>query len=369
MKVGWMLISLAAVAYLLPTIVSRVGCVEQVPSVRTNEVDQQDCLVGGGREWLPGIELTHAADVYDSLDSVAQRLAAEVVAHLLSDASYDRPIMIGVRFVGDILDANQQSIVKASFERGLRSAGSEYSAFNDNRLQVFTDQAAPTQAMQLSIRLDNEFSVHNEKEVKSLVIQANLRTPDASVSLSPMQLVSKPWVQSWNAFRSRHSQDNYWQYRGNSMQEAEMALADQLAHQLVGQQSRRRWLWNRSSLSVPSATRLILRELDHCGLIVDRFSQTFQLRLADGTQVPAISRCALLVDQNPQRLARLSSILTSAARHQSRDHWVRSCMLGATVLVLCVAYVGLNSLTQGYYVWHLRGICTAIAVIVSQIIV
>jgi hypothetical protein len=196
-------------------------------------------------------------------------------------------------------------------------------------------------------------------------LQASIESPGAEPFLLPhVQFVDKPWVRSWNPFRNRFPQQNLWQVRGTTTEDAVQA-ATQLVLSQIEPLVRGR-LGRLGARNLADTSRdLVRQELESGALIRDRFTQTFRIESA-GPSTPAYSRTALLVDLSPDGLDPLIDRVTHREITASRRRANSWGTLGALCLLICLVYAGLNAATQGYYTWVLRA--GAVAMVVALLL-
>jgi hypothetical protein len=323
--------------------------------------------------WLRDVELTHAADQYDCLDSATKQLAAQLAAFIQDRQSqFQEPVLVRVRCEGECSLSDFRARTNASLKSYLPqalldadpklnvqlSSSTETSVQQDSHEGHCIDLRLTTQ----SIGLDNTPNSSSD----TFLLAGSIEFDQQVTNLKPLQVAGKDWIGQWAAYRDGSTHKHLQQYRAESLDEAQMLVARELAHKWHSQRSHNRFV---SGLSQNQAAEIIQRELPRLGLIVDQFEQTFQLTLQDGTQLPALTRSALLIDQSPLKLDAVQATLDSSYHRRAQQFWSRLGLLCPIALVLIILTLGLDQLTLGYYTWRIRSGAVLIASVIFLLLV
>jgi hypothetical protein len=358
----------AAIAMTLVT--SLAACKYLVQSSwisKTEPLSFSQDIADEGNPWQQDVELIHAADQYDSLESATKQVAAQL-AEFIHDHQWQfkSPILVQVRFEGVSSPSDFPERTVATLEQYLPlvlDAGSRLQ-FKLLSSTVPLEQPEPNKSKPVELRLTT-LPIRSIEEPNLgtgiLVMSGSIFFGDQSKFLGPLQIASKGWIEHWSSFRASPSNQHFRQYRAESVDRAQSLIARELANQWHGQRTNYRLV---GGMSPNQAADIVRRQLPSLDLIVDQFEQTFQLMVQDGSQLPAFTRSALLVDQSPQKLEAVRVLLDSSAKLHSEQLWSRLRWLCSLALVLVVLTFGLDQITLGYYTWRIRGGAVLVASII-----
>ncbi len=342
-----------------------------VPSVLnarfTSQNFNQNGVIQLGDPWQRDVELTHAADQYDCLESATKQLAAQLSEFILDNSrQFKETIIVHVRFEGEPSLSDLPARTLSSLEHYLPLALLD--AAPQVKVQLSRSTSSPdlgeadTSLIELSLTTqavgtDNILALHAD----SLLLAGSIYFDQQVRTLKPLQIASKSWIGQWTAYRNRPSHQHLRQYRAETMDQAQLLVCRELASKWRGQRSHTGLV---SQLSQDQATEIIQQQLPRLGLIVDQFEQTFQLTMQDGSQLPALTRSALLVDQSPQKLEPVHALLDSSSQRRAQQFWSRFRLLCPIAIVLMIGTLGLDRLTLGYYTWRIRSGAVLIASVI-----
>jgi hypothetical protein len=319
-------------------------------SIRLNarEVDHQEGIVGGSREWLEDIEYIHSADVYDSLESAMKRVAAQTIQQLAP--SWDRTTAIPIKIVfRNASETKIDSFTEAGWLRCLQQASSALGFSDTDLLKPIGQDSDDHEFAELRLNLTKDSgSSQTECLTASLEYRGNTNV------FSPMNIVDKPWVQSFGQFRNENPNKKLIQFRGNTIADVEQAALEHIVDESVARPEEPHTLWDRLR-SWHRDRRDIRSLIMESGMIVDRFTQSFPLNGVDVESDVSLNRCAILVDLSSSAAERVKAKFAEWKNRDWHDTWVRRRWLGALLCGVGILYVFANSATKGYYVWQLRG--------------
>lgn len=162
----------------------------------------------------------------------------------------------------------------------------------------------------------------------------------------------KPWAEDFAKFVNENPQ-HHWLLAQSpepclSVDEAMQKALNQAASQVV----------SITGFSVPGADEsMVLKHLEGCGLIQDRFVQKFSRPYGD------VWRASLLVDASSKNMDRLNKAITKEMTGAKRD--LRNMIfstLGLLAVIIGVYYL-VDAVTRGYFKTRLRIIAVSFAVI------
>jgi hypothetical protein len=326
-------------------------------------VSNENGLIELGDGWQRDVELSHAADQYDCLESAAKQLAAQLAEFVQDNQHhFEDTVFIRVHVDNEQLPTDLSTRLISSLEYSLPlSLGSLRDPMQTDPLNVRLwradkqDQKDATESPNIELRvatLPAWSTTGGSPKSDCLVLAASIFFDHRVTTLQPLQIVAKDWIRQWSAYRNHPAHQHLQQYRAETIDQARMLVVRELANEWYKQRSNYRLL---NALSRDQATKLIQQQLPRLDLHVDQFEQVFQLRMQDGSQVPALTRAALLVDLSPQKVDAVRSLLDSSSHRQRERFWSRLSLLGPLAAVLMIAALGLDRLTLGYYTWRIRG--------------
>ena len=342
-----------------------------VPSVLNSQVPSADFIQNGviqlGDPWQCDVELTHAADQYDCLESATKQLAAQL-SEFIQDNSrqFKETIIVHARFEGEPPLNDFPARAFSSLEQYLPLTLLD--AAPHLKVQLSRPSSSPdrkeaeTSLIELSlttqaVETDSDPDLHSD----SLLLAGSIYFDQQVRTLKPLQITSKSWIGQWTAYRNTPSHQHMRQYRAETMDQAQLLVSRELASVWFGHRPHTRLV---NQLSQDQATEIIQQQLARLGLVVDQFEQTFQLTMQDGSQLPALTRSALLVDQSPQKLEPVHALLDSSSQRRAQQFWSRFRLLCPIAIVLMIGTLGLDRLTLGYYTWRIRSGAVLIASVI-----
>lgn len=340
--------------------------IEDRPQDRTEWLGD---IVGGGSEWLPDVEDTHAADVYCSREAAARQLGrqvAEAIKEQMSDAdSPDSVSSDSVRvWVGvDLDEIGDSESIYGAFAETLRSQV-PLAVVSLSEGEETGDRNEDVHVTVLAFKWDKEPAAWDKSQQQlsgdlHAHLQWNTRQRDFSA-----RFIHKPWLAEYNAFASAHPDRQLLLVRGSDEQETVRIAAKTLLPKVEARlrsEFREIPAWWSDQAQDYLATQITERRLR-----IDRFSQTFSTQLGE-TSFPAYSREAILIDYSSPKLEEAihhMSIQLQQAHSRRAASW--ASVAGLFVLI-CGVYLALNAATKGYYTWVLRG--AAVVLLIATIVV
>jgi hypothetical protein len=163
---------------------------------------------------------------------------------------------------------------------------------------------------------------------------------------------SKLWVEDFPKFVNENPQHNWLLAQSPepclSVDEAMQRALSQAASQVV----------STTGFSVHGADQpMVLKHLEDCGLIQDRFVQKFSRPYGD------VWRASLLIDASPKNMDRLNKAITEELTGTKRE--LRNMIfstLGLLAVIIGVYYL-MDAVTRGYFKTRLRIITVLMAIV------
>jgi hypothetical protein len=310
--------------------------------------DTEEGIVGGGRAWLDDIEYIHSADVYDSFDSAMKRISAQTIQRLAPVWNRQTAIPIKLK-VHDLSQGHSASSIERLWSRSLQQASKALGFPSNELFQSVDDTSSTTEFAEVSIAIR---LLSDAPKVE--LVETRLSYRGDEQNLSRLQIVEKPWVQSFGRFRNENPTKKFIQFRGNSILEAEQAVLEHVVGETLAESTKDPSIWDQFR-AWQREHRDVRSMINESGIILDRFTQSFPLDAFGEESELSLSRCAVLVDLSSEAANRLRSQFAEWKNREWHEMWSRRRWLGAILLVVGLAYAFANSWTKGYYVWQLRG--------------
>jgi hypothetical protein len=334
----------------------------------------QNGLFELGNQWQRDVELTHAADQYDCLESATKRMAAQLAAFMLDrQGLIEDSVTVEVRCEGEHLPSDFAKRVVSALELFLPLALLDSAPHQKvqflHSMASSTPSKESTESSFVELRLTTlSIGANNDPELNAgrLLLAGAIYFDQQVTAMTPLQIASKDWIGRWNGYRSSPSHQHFRQYRAETLDQARRMVARELASVWQGQGANQRLV---GALSRQQATTIILQQLTRLDLVVDQFEQTFQLTMQDGSQLPALARSALLVDQSPPKLEAVWALLDTSSQRASKQFWRSLGLLVSVASILLAVTFGLDRLTLGYYTWRIRGGAVLIATVLVLMLV
>jgi hypothetical protein len=331
--------------------------------------------------WSDGMEKEFQADVYPSAITAAKALGRQIV-DMVPTVVPDKQMPTTIQICGQINSTLHTEVLYA-IQEGMQFQGNDVkilveTVFPSHKIERTDSRAATVEVTQT---IHQTQTIHYQVQERrhgpdNILIQPKdivIIHGGIGVSISGQagqivrsaEFVEKPWIENFSRFTSGFPNDGFLLARSqesctDSNQAQQQALQNaclQLASMVWSKRTQ-----NRGSQVLSGSTAINPHDLQRHGLILDKFTQSFQ-----GSQ-GRIWREALLLDVAPEKIARLRQKVLHVSSIE-RQGWAKMIFsLVAMLGLICGLYVFLNYATKGYYATSLR-VGTVVLVVIGAILV